>query len=63
MFLQSNKCSFDCSLSIANKMPKIGVDKIFFLEKSMDYYLKKKKRKRKKCLKHEITINFKFSKV
>ena len=30
MFSQANKCSFYCSLSFANKMPKTGIDKIYF---------------------------------
>ena len=43
MFLQVNKCSFDCSLSFANKMPKIGIDKIYFSRKLYGLLLKKKK--------------------
>ena len=57
MFLQANKCSFDCSLSIANKMPKTGVDKIYFSRKTYRLLFKKKKRK---CVKQKIIINFKF---
>ena len=44
MFLQVNKCSFDCSLSFANKMPKIGVDKICFSRKTYGLLLKKEKK-------------------
>ena len=43
MFLQVNKCSFYWSLSFANKMPKIGVDKICFSRKIYGLLLKKKK--------------------
>ena len=47
MFSQVNKCSFDCSLSFANKMPKIGVDKICFSRKIYGLLLKKEKEKEK----------------
>ena len=57
MFLQVNKYSFDCGLSFANKMPRIGVDKICFSRKIYGLLLKKEK---KECLKQKITINFKF---
>ena len=58
MFLQVNKCRFYCSLSFANKMPKTGVDKICFSRKIYGLLLKKKK----ECLKQQITINLKFTK-
>ena len=45
MFLQVNKCGFDCSLSFTNKMPKIGVDQIYFSRKPYGLLLKKKKKK------------------
>ena len=44
MFLQVNKCSFDCSLSFANKMPKIGADKICFSRKIYRLLLKEKEK-------------------
>ena len=43
MFSQANKCSFSCSLSYANKIPKIGIDKICFSRKIYGLLLKKKK--------------------
>ena len=54
MLLQANNCSFDCNLSFANKMLKI-----FFSRKTYRLLFKKKKRK---CLKQKITINFIISK-